>query len=60
MLIYESGIYVPPRVLKMEGLGSGPSLENEGDFGTKNSKETYILREYACFICVCWTNADII
>ena len=53
ILIYESGIHVPPRVgeggggrrglrerplTKMEGFQSGPSLKDEGDFGTKNNK----------------------
>ena len=30
--------------LKMEGFQSGPSLKNEGDFGTKNNKETFIFK----------------
>ena len=28
--------------LKIRGFQCGPSLKNEGDFGTKNNKETYI------------------
>ena len=28
--------------LEIGGFQSGPSLKNEGDFGTKNNKETYI------------------
>ena len=44
----------------MGGLGSGPSLKNEGlserpltgktgDFGAKNNKETYIFLKRGCF-----------
>ena len=28
--------------LKIRGFQNGPSLKNEGDYGTKNNKETYI------------------
>ena len=31
--------------LKTEGFQSGPSLKNEGDFGTKKNKETYIFEK---------------
>ena len=30
--------------LKMGGFQTGHSLKNEGDFGTKNNKETYIFK----------------